>query len=239
MAKFAPAVGAETNIVADGLLYSTKAANANIIRASSSNRKRATGRGGQARMGSSAGFTNMDNLISHLDAQYETLSNKAEWVTYAANIDGHWNTCANCALEATGKKLFRQYNYNRNLIGLAPVTVPLDDTEYTDSFLHNVVWAPDGMPAFVQLFGGGGGLAYGDILCVANLGLSLANPIGSFTIADIVSTIVISGPFFEWVVKIMTLFPTELDGPGESFDICFFKSSGAPGQRIPCLFQLN
>jgi hypothetical protein len=47
---------------------------------------------------------------------------QTDWNNYHAAIALHWALCANCTVPLSGKKLYRQVNLNRSLIGL-----PVDD----------------------------------------------------------------------------------------------------------------
>jgi len=77
-------------------------------------------------------FALLDQLILSLDAQFDALPDQAPWFTYAAAIADHWQLCANCNPASTGKKLFRQYNFNRHIIGLPPVAAPASYSETSD-----------------------------------------------------------------------------------------------------------
>jgi hypothetical protein len=78
---------------------------------------------------SSPGFQQLDQIIRSLDALYDLLPIQEIWDAYSGNISPEWNLCANCQPDQSGKKLFRQYNFNRRLIGLPTVELPIDDTE--------------------------------------------------------------------------------------------------------------
>lgn len=52
------------------------------------------------------------------------MSTQLEWENYAVDIAGEWDLCANCEPALAGKKLFRQLNFNRVLIGLPIVLSP-------------------------------------------------------------------------------------------------------------------
>lgn len=69
-------------------------------------------------------FSPMDNLVTSLDAQFDLLPNQTAWNLYALSIAGQWDLCANCQPDTGGKKLFRQINYNRTLLGQPLITVP-------------------------------------------------------------------------------------------------------------------
>lgn len=124
MAIWHPAPGSVVNVVIDGVLYSKKTLNSPSVRQANNNRGRKTGKGGQSRMGSSSKFTMLDNQITNLDATFDVLPNQETWNEYAGDVAGAWQLCANCAPESTGKKVFRQINFNRQLIGLSPLTTP-------------------------------------------------------------------------------------------------------------------
>lgn len=142
MAIFTPGLGYVQPTVLDGTMLSVGAQQQPVATLATNNRHRSRSRiyrGGTSTM---PGFESMDSLILTLDAQYDTLPNQADWISYAAAINGEWQLCANCQPESTGKKLFRQYNFNRFLIGLPLVTVPVDATEFAAVTVFTMNWLP-------------------------------------------------------------------------------------------------
>jgi hypothetical protein len=94
------------------------------------------------RMKPTPAFAALDAQILSLDAMYEQLSDKSPWVTYAANIGGLWQLCANCEPDAGPKKLYRQYNFNRSILGLPSVSAPIDDTEWAHASDFSIGYEP-------------------------------------------------------------------------------------------------
>lgn len=100
-------------------------------------------------------FQSLNNSITQLDAAYELLTpaQQGEWITYAANIAGEWGLCANCQPDSAAKKLYRQYNFNRQAIGAGTVNVPIDATEICDGQFGNCYWQQAGLSSFVSYQG--------------------------------------------------------------------------------------
>lgn len=117
--------------VIDQLMYKKLPSGTTKLQLANQNRSAPTNagfRGGASTSNPSASpranFQTLDQSISALDAHYDGLSDKSPWENYAAEIDGDWNLCATCSPVLGGKKLFRQYNLNRQRIGKAWVDAP-------------------------------------------------------------------------------------------------------------------
>jgi hypothetical protein len=170
----------------------------------------------------------MDQLILHLDATYETIATQADWVTYAANIAGEWDLCANCSPDASGKKLFRQYNFNRTLRGLPIVNTPVDNTEYAvpASLIFYYVDAADPLGPSLQVSFGPTGIT---TIVTAQLGLQNANPSLDTTGLLPIQTVT-AGPLFDFGQQV-TMAVCTLNGPQENWVSCNQNQDGAPGPR--------
>jgi hypothetical protein len=179
------------------------------------------------------GFGVLDQLIVSLDALYGLLPNQADWITYAANIAGNWQLCANCQPDASGKKLFRQYNYNRAILGLPIVTVPIDATAFAEvTFItaEYVVPPISPLPAVDLNWSGSGDF----IVLLAQQGAVMANP--RLTLDPAFNGVgTIAAPPFAWVESCVK-FLIGLPPPPGSYPIfqqcCIFNLDGAPGRKL-------
>jgi hypothetical protein len=168
------------------------------------------------------------------------MSSQAEWQVYAANIEGEWSLCANCEPGASGKKLFRQYNFNRMLIGLPIVDSPINNTEFVNATgqggitivrtlstgLFRTTWSAieDNLP----YYGAG------------NIGLSMSNPVVEFTADEHEPST--SGPVHDWILAVAAgLIPGFPNVANQTANVwvCYFAGDGAPGPRLMAsiLFQ--
>ena len=143
MAKYNPGITPPSEQVIDGILYQQKINQSPTLQLSNQNRAKMENSG----FAGNSKFANLDRSITQLDAQFDALPNQADWNDYAANIDGEWALCANCTPMSSGKKLFRQYNWNRFLLGKPTITVPIDNTEsaITQGSGMVIVWNSPGM----------------------------------------------------------------------------------------------
>jgi hypothetical protein len=233
MAIWKPGTDPLPNHVVDGLMLGARGVNSPQVQAANNNRGRPTGQGSQARGPSGAGFLNLDNQITALDASYDALADQTPWVTYAANIAGEWQLCANCSPESSGKKLYRQYNFNRQLLGLATVISPIDDTEYAqptemDATFNNSASSPpqDVISRWLP--------PTNDPWVVAQVGQIGANPMYHMDEADndVHRT---AGPIFDFYLSICKALAL-LGPPGTVktavFNCCTMMPSGAPGLQV-------
>lgn len=256
MAITQPKAGAPTRLVVGSTMFTLASTGATTARPTQNNRSKTSkgtarkssskgsgttkavdGNGKPTGSGSgpsSVGFTNLDRSIIDLDMIFSGLPNKADWNAYALNILGSWQLCANCDVELSGKKLFRQINLNRQTMGLTIETAPIDPTEFSqvDVFQLNLItdtgtgitsaWARNDSTiedAWVQ----------------ASLGLSLLNPFGQILAADW-NNYVTSGTTWDTVFAIVSsavAFPA----PGTTNILvpttCHWTNDGAPGNVRP------
>jgi hypothetical protein len=167
------------------------------------------------------------------------MSTQAEWVTYAENIDGLWDLCANCGRDGTGKKLFRQYNINRYLISQPTENSPIDNTESCTQVNIGsafVSYSPDNeIYGIIQSTPGDQ-----DFYVVAQLGMALKNPVCLVRVAD-QGVQQFSGPIFDWCEAVANFFGGLKPPPQfESLTLytCAFLPTGAPGYRNLYDFQI-
>lgn len=178
---------------------------------------------------SSVGFQELNNQITSLDAQYDALANKAPWLTYAANIAGEWSLCANCAPSLAGKKLFRQYNFNRILQLNLVINAPVDDTATcADPQMFWIYDTTDIVPT-ATIAGDVGWTA--PVWYTAPLGRGMLNP----TVLVDNTTINIpqpaGTPIWVWMTEVLTLNGGILQPPPSPWQMvcCVSDSNGAPG----------
>lgn len=175
MAIFAAGAGYVQPVVHEGIMFSVGAQGQLVAGPSTTNRLDTTQRTVPAASAPNPSFSQLDNEITSLDASYDLLTDKSPWVAYAAAIAGLWRLCANCQPDAAGKKLYRQYNWNRSLIGLPRVTAPVDGTAYGPAVPAIAEYNPLGLPigtlGFTQCSS-----PHAYYLVVQN-GLGLLNPI--------------------------------------------------------------
>lgn len=130
MAKILTVIADQPNVVIGGNLIVSKPGATTIMQTSNNNRPNVGGSTSKGGPRPTPKFGGMDQNITMLDATYDQNVNQAPWETYANNINGAWQLCANCQPGAGGKKLFRQVNFNRQLIGLPVNLTPDNDTEF-------------------------------------------------------------------------------------------------------------
>jgi hypothetical protein len=164
-------------------------------------------------------FRNLDSLIMQLDARYDALPTHVPWDIYAENIDGDWDLCASCAPEGTGKKLYRQYNYNRLLLGKEIVSLPSNVTETSPSPAATMVfvYTNGSLTSFEIGNTSNGSPCY----ALANIGLAMNNPFIKDDWPEGVTQFSFTSPEFIWASKL----PRPADVP-----MCFFSENGAPGR---------
>jgi len=119
-------------------------------------------------------FTQLNNLISSLDATYDSLLDKLPWESLALDFAGDWDLCANCTPEAGGKKLFRQINFNRLQLGLPILLVPDGSTDTAIAGNLKGIW-DDRLGSDDALFDLTGFSNF-PLTIIAQLGDSLNNP---------------------------------------------------------------
>lgn len=128
------------NKVIDGILYTSPPGTPLRMQKANNNRSHSKNSVAKAISGSSSYFQNLDAQITNLDGQYDMLRNQIDWVTYAGNITGEWQLCANCQPDSSGKKLYRQYNFNRSASGLPEISTPVSNTAYSAPMTFQVTW---------------------------------------------------------------------------------------------------
>lgn len=223
------------NLVTDGLLVTCNGTSTPAMQLANNNRSQKKGSMGKATSASSAAFLNLDTMIKNLDAEFELLNagGKSAWETYADNIDGEWQLCANCFSGDTAKKLYRQYNFNRMMSGLAPAATPVDNTEAAQCDLIAMEYAVAGSTVAGFALGNQNGGTVGD-WWIANVGLALQNPVYQTTgVED--NTVVTSGPWFDFIQDIWVAIGVPIDpfiGTYVYFQMCQWTADGAPGLQI-------
>jgi hypothetical protein len=154
------------------------------------------------------------------------MSSQAAWNAYALSIGGGWALCANCAPGVQGKKLFRQYNFNRTLMGLAIVDSPIDPTEEAGFSVTTVRWTDTDSPTV--------GIETSepsrDCYLCAQLGLGLRNPFTLVTAAQMNIDLTPGDNVYAWVASIMPQILPTLPGTGQATYLrtCLWTPSGLP-----------
>jgi hypothetical protein len=216
MAKWKPSTGAPTNIVQNGIMYSARGNNSLSMNLANNNLATGKGTASRATFGTSALFQNMDALIRSLDALYDIAADKPAWELYNAGGTADWALCANCAPDKGAKKLFRQYNFNRSLIGLGTVLTPVDLTQgfgfYRPIYFANAgAWPPIETSINVNL------VQYPSYT-VLQAGLGLGNPIYR-NLGQTGDNIFTDDPFLTAYAE----FP-----PFSTLPVCCFDLNGCP-----------
>lgn len=143
MAIYKPGSTPPSSQVIHGILYQQPNAQTAKLQLANNNRSGQQVGALAGLTGSSPIFKNLDPVITGLDGQFDALTNQADWDAYNANISGNWVLCANCVLPNTGKKLYRQYNFYRMILGLPQESTPLDYFDTADGDLTIVQWEHD------------------------------------------------------------------------------------------------
>ena len=243
MAIFNPGTGYSQPVVVDGTLFTNGNGGGTQAKASTNNRSAGqtyannTGRAGAAppiRKGAvnTSPFSELDNLITSLDATFETDADQPSWVTYAAAIENEWNLCANCQPDSGAKKLFRQYNFNRRLLGLTIQLVAPSGAPFADVGDIGVFWVIDDSTGdnFVSVdFDVSGN---NDWLCI-QIGKRLANPL--FQLDPAINGVDFSsGPVYDfWTQLYLSCRSVPPAGSDDELDLfaCVFTTDGAPGLK--------
>lgn len=229
MAIFQPADGYTQPVVVDGTRYQGNLAIGATAQTANNNRAASRAGASASVKVKSAGFAQLDALITSLDATYDLLPNQDDWIAQAAAWDGLWSLCANCVLDLTGKKLFRQVNFNRALLNLPLLTSPTGLVGPPDAEADAALVATIGGTITSAKFEGDGGS--GVLYFVATIGRALGNPTLAFDTS--LWDVVIPGPsdLASWI---LTVVPT----PGTSVvvPVCIYDSDGSPGQRVLVTF---
>lgn len=235
MAKFLPTLAVEKSFVLNGNMYYLAPLKAAVLQSANNNRrnigKATTGKAKNA----SPAFDALDSQITHLDASYDLLTNQPDWVTWAVEMEGYWDLCANCAPEASGKKIFRQLNFNRSVLGLPALTTPPAFAPPAGLGDLEVNWASHQPPGFnfVLVTCSVSGPGYG----ILQAGLVDNNPVLDFTGT-------VSGIFFEgtaeydyWTTLVLLVAPTV--GQDTTAKLCWMGIDGVPGRSEPTYWFHN
>jgi hypothetical protein len=187
-----------------------------------------------------SGFTPLDQLILSLDSAYDQLTptQQTKWTTLAAAYT--WSLCANCQPDSSGKKLYRQTNYFRRLIGLTQLD---DPTGLAPPFSKGYVLQPyyttsSNTPPTTYVQWGVIAQPEGTI-AIANIGRQLNNPWvvlhqswqGAF---------LTSGPGFNFVVLLCTwAFPQPQPTNFATIPFCYCTPDGLPliSEQVGIEFQ--
>lgn len=231
MAIINPASGVNPKKVIDGVMFTTSSTGSVQAVTSTTNRIHGAKTGWYKGSANQSQFSALDNLVTSLDAAFDALPDKSPWVTYAANIAGDWDLCANCQPDDGAKKLYRQYNFNRTLLGLTNTAAPVDNSEFYSDALNAVT-----------LFTGGGfdvviwrtnqdPQEVGTVF--ASVGHSLSNP--SVTIpGDPANMLYFPGdPQYIWSYAVAAAlgYAGQQVPEGTQFPTCYTTPNGAPGTR--------
>lgn len=176
-----------------------------------------------------AGFTTLDSSIRALDAAFEALPDKSPWITYALNINGEWGLCATCQPDFGAKKLYRQYNFNRQILGLASVDAPIDNTEFCDES-YDTFDVDIRSPGGSMLCDNSSGTLTG-VVVMASCGQSMLNPWVLFPPSLPDATFFDPAPQWQWGVDCCSALHMGglPSGSERNAMLCYFKLSGAPG----------
>lgn len=246
MAITSPGTGPAPKVVVAGIMYTIGSTGSPIAVQATNNRKKGTrlakpGKSGQAQGGYpqgqalGPGFISLDNQILALDARYDTLTNQATWDELAAATAGTWALCANCHPESSGKKLYRQINFNRALMGKARTDTPpaQPPSQVTNaSFLGYTHEAGVGNDnAFYNITDN-----TQDIWCSINCGQQQANPLARLAGATVNTNFPPGTAIYNFITACIGFLGT-LDNPstGDIFpQACCWNDDGFPALQLPC-----
>ena len=207
----------------------------------SSTARGSTGRGTRANMSTSgAGFKLLDQSITGLDAAYESSADKPAWAAAAAAYAGEWDLCANCQPDSGAKKFFRQWNFNRQLIGLPILLAPLPLAPADSPFGLNST-STDNRSSGVYIVDLFVPPPSQDFLIIACVGSRLSNPRVLISPADF-STGLTSGPVWAYFVSgNQTLMGTPPVGFSSSvaYKTCIAFPNGQPLRSMATLAGLT
>lgn len=239
MAIIKPGPLLNCNTVDGGLLYACPAGSTAFMQKANNNRSGPMQGALAGTTGSSANFKNLNQQIVNLDGEYETLSTQAAWIAYAATISGKWQLCANCASGVLAKKLFRQYNFNRMLLGLAPVTVPIDPTAFVDPNIFICELGPFVTRPNVASMEGTT-LVPPNFYMIANVGLSSRNPFCYLPPDGFGTEYPPGNPIYDFFLAVNTILGTTSGGGTIATNVpcCFFDANGAPGNQLVVEFRI-
>lgn len=233
MAKIQVEGGFPLHGVSGGYLLVTNGHGVTGMQLANNNRKNI--RGGKKGRGSptTAKFQNIDSNITNLDSLFDQSTSQDAWNDYADTIEGEWQLCANCQPESIGKKLYRQYNFNRRLLGLSVADVPIDGTECAEQGSLYVVWHGygDGTPTSVTWEVSGV-----PSTCYLNPSAGMSGKIPLFfNNAYAGGTYYAESPVFTWINSVVAAVygvPPPSSEPIIGLQCCTFTANGAPGITV-------
>lgn len=178
-------------------------------------------------------FQVLDALILNLDATYDQLTNIPTWEAFAlAGVLG-WSLCANCEPDKTGKKLFRQINFNRTQLGLAWIFDPALLGPFCDVTAVNIIAdeAGTGAPHDAQWVGAGSGGAF---YVQASAGAILGNPILAWDTSQVNTVVPGNSLLYQWTAALVKVLDDAID-----LRLCFWNPDGMPGISVISELEWN
>lgn len=176
-----------------------------------------------------AHFAALDRSIIALDKKYDTEADAAAWAAAATSLLGTWALCANCQPDEGPKKLFRQWNFNREMQGQDDILTPsaLVDEQAFD-FLQVICGysLTTGKLGVTLNFTG----LTASVLIIAQVGSLASNPFTTIKATDS-GPVTTGGPLWVWAWAIAdTLIPVHsLLGPyNADFKFCLADPGGQP-----------
>jgi hypothetical protein len=137
MAIFKPGETFTSSIVVDGIILLAQEGKSATMHKANNNRRNVKLAAVSQGDPSSPKFISLDAQINNLDALFDQIEDPSPWDDMAATLEGLWQLCANCQPESSGKKIHRQYNYNRLNAGLPYSDTPpstITAVDYTFNF---------------------------------------------------------------------------------------------------------
>lgn len=226
---YTPAGGGTPRAVVGKQMFTVGSTGSTIITPATTNRINPT-----------PGFAFIDDIITRLDASYEQLPNKADWETAAAAYAGSWSLCANCNVPLSGKKLFRQVNFWKQIASF-PVTtvVPLGGPPALVGVVDIVVQVST-WPNFTFI-NVNTDIANGGFFWVAQVGQAASNPQVLANPLDFNGSITV-GPLWQWAGNTMLAITKGIEPPPFTqyiIGLCTYSATGWPGNTLPCRFTYN
>lgn len=223
MAKFNPGPDFTASNVTDGTKFQALPSGTFVMQQANNNRGFSGYNVPRMKPANNGSFQTMDLLITSLDARFEQLGNQAEWNAFAAANTDQWSLCANCEPDKSGKKLFRQVNFNRSQVGLPVETNTAVLGPFCQVTADNIVADQGGTGAPLQAIwdGSGSGGAY---YVQASNGSKLMNPILLWNTAFINVLIPGNSTLWQWVKANVKVLDGAID-----LQLCFWTATGMPG----------
>lgn len=160
------------------------------------------------------------------------MSTQSDWNAYAAAVGTAWGLCASCEPVYSGKKIFRQYNLNRQLLGLpVSLAVPAIETICDCSIADLNYSASVGFPFPPRVLIAGTFPTELPFYIVANCGLGLANPVLKLNIGNFDINLDGPNPTQAWLLKVQTLIGQQPSAVASTVvvRVCNFYGDGRPG----------